>query len=265
MYNVKLIKYASGGYQVRVFDNPVPDPAEETTRKDAPKKSRQPLLRENPFTGEYERILTFEEHDRSVKNSVNRTVNNVYYLTRSNVWDWFVTLTFDPQKVDSLDYDCCVKKLSKWLKRCKEDNPNMRYLVVPEKHKSGRYHFHGLFADCDCLNFTDSGKTVKGQVIYNIGKYHLGFTTATRVQDTERVSKYITKYITKEMCEATPNKKRYWASRNLEKAEMENYLIPGEDMETFLDSLEPYIQYSKRVSTEYQTTTYLELTKEFTQ
>ena len=39
--------------------------------------------------------------------------------------------------------------------------------------------------------------------------------TATRVRERERVTSYITKYITKELCNASYGRKRYWCSRNL--------------------------------------------------
>lgn len=143
----------------------------------------------------------------------------IYDIARSNQWDWFVTLTFNPQKVDSYDYEQCTKKLSVLLnnyrKICGSD---FKYIVIPELHKTGRFHFHGLFANCENLDFVFSGKyTDKGQEIYNIGKYKLGFTTATKVQDNNRVALYISKYITKDMTAVISGKKKYWASRNCDK------------------------------------------------
>lgn len=43
----------------------------------------------------------------------------------------------------------------------------------------------------------------------------MGFTTATRVKKNEAVTKYITKYTTKDLMEHIKGKKKYWASRNL--------------------------------------------------
>lgn len=152
---------------------------------------------------------------RSNKVSVNRTINTLYDLARSNSWEYFVTLTFNPDKVDSFDYNVVTKKLSNWLIVLRRNNPEVRYLGVPERHKSGRYHFHFLFAD---VNFTliDSGKTTdKGLPIYNIGNYKWGFSTAIKVYDTDGIGKYICKYITKDLCFNTKDKKRYWRSKNL--------------------------------------------------
>lgn len=157
-------------------------------------------------------------HLRSVRNSMKRSLNKIYDISRANSWDYFVTLTFNPDKVDRYSYDDCSKKLSQWLKDLKKRvNPDFMYLVVPELHKDGAYHFHGLFAHCDGLCIVPSGHFDKsGKVVYNIGSYRLGFTTATAVGNQQAVNKYITKYVTKDLCEATKGKKRYWASRNCE-------------------------------------------------
>lgn len=277
MFNVRIIQYSSGGYQVRVYDKPVAVPYEEgiaDTKDDmwfnpdsglwerviGRREDKEDDLIENPFTGEKERIRTENEFERSMAVSMNRTVNRLYYLTRSNVWDWFVTLTFDPEKVDSFNFSECTKKLSKWLNNCKSVCSEMKYIVVPERHKSGRYHFHGLFASCDALRFEDSGKKEKGgKVIYNIGAYKLGFTTATQVESTERVAKYVTKYITKDLCSVTFGKKRYWASKNLAEAEVLDLVLEPEAKAQFLLDISDYIQYGKTVKTVYLTTDYFEL------
>jgi hypothetical protein len=155
----------------------------------------------------------------SFKNSARRSKNMIYDYARANIWEWFVTITFDPKKVDSLNYDVCTKKLSQWLKNIRKRHcRDMKYLFVPELHKSGRYHFHGIISDCEGLEFTDSNhKTNDGEVIYNIGKYKLGFTTATKVKDTQKVSMYIAKYVTKDLTSTIKGKRRYWQSKNCKK------------------------------------------------
>lgn len=118
------------------------------------------------------------------------------------------TLTFNPDKVDSFDYSETTKKLSKWLNNMRRTCPSMKYVVVPELHKSGRWHFHGLFSNVENMVFVDSEKRdKKGRVIYNVGKYRLGFSTATKIDDVAKSITYVTKYVTKELCEVTYGKK----------------------------------------------------------
>lgn len=229
MYNVKYLMYPAG-WQVRVYNTLVgydkrpvrlaerPNVDTHIWDDDIQDYLHVQLLEDdyyadtyiNPFTGLEERVpKEFDEQEylqkkeRSLRSSMARTVNSVYHLARSNEWEWFVTLTFNPQLVDSFDYAACVKKLSVWLMNSRKICPDMGYLVVPEKHPtSGRFHFHGLFKDCDDLGFVDSGHVdSSGSRIYNVGSYRLGFTTATLIHDQARVTKYIAKYISKDVCE----------------------------------------------------------------
>ncbi len=279
-YNVRLIKYRSGGYQLRLYSDivgvnnykPIDD---KLTLDYLDDKGELHIVRLdsetgrlslnddyifNPFTGEYEKLRTISEAERSQSVSRNRTINNLYYDTRSNVWEWFITLTFSPDKVDRYDFDSCTKKLQNWLIMCRRICPDMKYILVPELHKDGAYHFHGLFADCDGLGFVDSGRKDKtGKTVYNIGKYRLGFTTATRVVSTEKVSKYLTKYITKDLCAATFGKKRYWKSRNLEQAEVVELNMCDADKVCLVQSVQDYIQFQKVVGGDYVRTEYIEL------
>lgn len=177
-------------------------------------------LIENPFTGELERVEVIKSDDDTKKkerDNYNRAKNKIYDIARCNYWDWFVTFTFSSDYVDRYDYSKCKNKISKWFNnlRSKGVCPDMKYLVVPEQHKDGAWHFHGLFANCDNLCFNDSGKRDRrGRIIYNVGRYKWGFTTATRVSDTKKASGYLCKYISKELVAATKGMKRYWYSQN---------------------------------------------------
>lgn len=167
----------------------------------------------------------------NIKRSVRRTLNEIYDISRCNCWELFVTLTFNPDKVDSFDYDEVTKKLKNWLDTIRRKSKDLKYLIVPELHKSGRYHFHGLFAnvDYDKLKLIDSGKrTNTGLVIYNIDSYRWGFSTATKVKNTNAVNKYIAKYVTKDLAKNTMYRRRYWASRNCNKPKVLNKYVEPE-------------------------------------
>ena len=68
----------------------------------------------------------------------------------------------------------------------KDQNPDFKYLFVPELHKSKRWHFHGIGVNCDKLKFEKSGIVKNGKEIYNISKlsFKYGFTTATKIEST---------------------------------------------------------------------------------
>ena len=70
----------------------------------------------NPFFNEFE--IGYEIHDNEsdcIKRSCRRTKNKIYDIARCNKWDYFFTLTFNPDKVNSFNYEEVAKKLSNWF------------------------------------------------------------------------------------------------------------------------------------------------------
>lgn len=172
--------------------------------------------------------------------SYQHTIKKIYETARSNSWDWFITITFNENKIDRFDYNKVVKKLTEWLdsrRRKDKNSQDFGYIIVPEQHENGAWHFHGLFNNCDkVFNFKDSGIKKNGQIIYNMKKWKYGFTTATRIQSQQKVSKYICKYIKPSMF-FEKNRKRYYVSKNLNKPKV-NYLIT--DIKFWLDLYKDY-------------------------
>ena len=143
---------------------------------------------------------------------------NVRRVALASSFKYFVTLTFDPARVDSMDPAAVVKAMSIWC-----DNnvrrKGLAYVLVPELHKSGRVHFHGFFNDA--LPAVDSGclkipgqkrlkkpKTKKeraelisagAQVVYNLPNWTYGFTTALELVGSYPAAvAYVCKYIGKD-------------------------------------------------------------------
>lgn len=234
-YNSRLIQYSTE-QQITFYS--------KTITKGKKKKE----LNTN-FTKGYKndkRTLEQAEHCKSI--SINRTKNKIYQLARANTWEWFITLTFDRKKNDSSDYQVVVDNLKRFIDNLRKNYcPDLIYLIVPELHADGKhYHFHGLLANTGTLEFIYSGKIDKKskRPIFNIKQWKIGFTTATRVTDTAKVSGYITKYITKECCSILENKKRYYASHNINKPN----IVYGVYFEAeFLEMYADKIKYSKSV------------------
>lgn len=284
LYNVKYFKYPSG-WQVRLYSTVVgikdnspdvlfQDDISEYLMWNSEIDEWETVYMKsnndtwfNPFTEREEKMpVEYDEKEieckkkRSISSSMGRTINAVFQKARANDWDWFLTFTFNPDIVDSMDYQSVVKKLSKWLNNAKTLCPDMGYIIVPEKHKSGRYHFHGLFRRCDELGFIQSGKkTVTGDIIYNVGKYKFGWTTATRIKDQTRVTKYIAKYISKDLVQVAFNKRRYWASRNLKEPEIIECLLDNKKQDMLADRLAMKATHIKKIENGEVTTVYFEL------
>lgn len=183
-----------------------------------------------------------EKLEEKTRQYLNKVRSNIIDLAFNyNNWEYFITLTFDFRKVGEYSHDKAIELLTKWINNQKHQNGNMTYLLVPEFHKSGQLHFHGLIANVDKWKFSEARnphtkRLIKknGLQIYNLDNYKLGFTTISKIQSQEKVSYYISKYATKELI-TLKNKKRYWYSRNLEKPQTE-YLYLENNLSEYLES-----------------------------
>ena len=156
----------------------------------------------NPFTEKIQRVYTDADEkaierkkQHSIYSSLNRTRSSLYMYARQCDWEYFITLTYSPDKIENrYDFSLCMKKVHNWVDNCRRRKANeLLFLLVPEQHKDGAWHIHGLLCNTTGLTFTDSGKRYDGKIVYNLDDWKLGFSTATKVTDTYKVSNYITK------------------------------------------------------------------------
>lgn len=99
-------------------------------------------------------------------------------------------------------------------------NLDIQYILIPEQHKDGAWHMHGLI---NGLPLNQLVKNDNGYLEWPKYSKRFGYMSLGEIKDKLAVSKYITKYITKNMyneCGVSErNKKTYYASRGLKKAE----------------------------------------------
>lgn len=177
-----------------------------------------------------------EERDYLEK-SINRTKTKISDYVLCNNFSHFATFTFSPEKVkDRHDFVEMSSLLKNWLKTEQQNHERnhgfkFKYLIVPERHKDGAWHFHALLENYQnaCVDFYSSKnpfitvneiKTAK-RFAYRkyIVRYTLGRSEIAPIRDKTKMANYIKKYITKSLM-IEPNVKRFWSSRNLEKPEL---------------------------------------------
>lgn len=166
--------------------------------------------------------------------SAVRARKQLFELAVCNQFDLFVTLTLDSAQVDRYDYKVVINKLRQWLDNLVRRH-GFAYLLVPERHKDGAIHFHGLVREAG-LKLADSGHRDKsGRMIYNILNWRLGFTTAVRLDgDYGNICRYITKYIGKDVGKAgTIGGRYYYHNAGLTKPRCVYYNTPFEEAEGF--------------------------------
>ena len=262
-YNVKTIEYVDS-VQVRTYKRPVT----VSNKITFPEQKQISKSKER----------TQKQIEHSIESSVNRTINQIYMLSRANRWDYFITLTIDLQKLDSTDFNLISQKLNIWTNNLKKRYaPDLKYIIVPELHKDKRkWHFHGLFANIGKMSLDFSGKVCIGKYIYdyvqipfatkiyNIPLWKYGFSTATVIRDPSRASSYITKYVTKDLCRVLPNQHRYLASQNIDKPIERVFNIAYEDLTRIYRKYLRQIAYMSKVKIPDagQEIIYMELSKE---
>lgn len=265
MYNCKIYDYGSER-QYRFYSK-VYMKDESTDDKKCDDKLNKDNKKEDDKSNSNNTELNNEksvDNDRSIISSLNRTMNKIYEYARANDWDYFVTLTFN-SSINRYDYDECSNCMKRFLNTTKKSNPNMKYIIVPELHKDGAYHFHGIFSDIPNVKKVDSGVYSFGRytwkkekipdkllekcrLIYNMGRYNYGYSDIQEVEDSKKTANYICKYITKELVVATKNKKRYWTSRNLNKPVVTEMLLDSQNKEQIKTLLNDRIIYQKQVT-----------------
>ena len=110
-YNFKVWNYGNGLKQVRMYNNTV-----KTDFEREKEENEDEELEYNPFTEQYEKVERLADTERCQTVSNNRAKQKIYELARSNMWEYFLTLTF---KEDRYNYDLLTKKLSKWINNVK--------------------------------------------------------------------------------------------------------------------------------------------------
>ena len=180
------------------------------------------------------------------RTSVSRTRRIVYEYAACNEWDSFCTITLDGEKWNRNNPEglqASVKdEAKKWRALQKGRADRYAYLLVPEAHKNGAIHLHGLVKAIPAeylVQYTMEDvtsdrnlpeyickKVRNGERIYHCTEWDrlYGYNVIEPIKDLDKAASYISKYISKSVdsfgvqSEFVP-KTRYWHSRGLRRAE----------------------------------------------
>lgn len=191
--------------------------------------------------------LTEEECFEERQNYNFKVKRRIYELATVNDFDYFLTFTFDPKYSTN---EQRFQEMSKWLKsenrRANRNGSELKYIVVPELHKNGLVHFHGLIGGTIELKLE---KNKNGYMsVKNWNKR--GFSSVEQIKDKQKVANYISKYISKNFDEnnkaVAKFKKRYWSSKNLERGTVAYEEVEQDsDMNEFIQERANYTQELK--------------------
>lgn len=183
-------------------------------------------------------------NEEKLSTNLYRAKRRVFELAICNDFAYFCTLTFSKEKVkDRYDLEGCMKSFRKWLNNYnnrKAASP-VQYLLIPEQHKDGAWHLHGLFSglpESDLRPFSLDEhipdrirkELSNGHQVFQWTAYDkkFGYCTLSPVRSMSAVSRYITKYVTKELGDSVKelNAHLYYRSQGLKEKEL---LFSGAD------------------------------------
>lgn len=165
------------------------------------------------------------------RRAARRARKQIFELCACNDLDLFFTLTLDKELIDRYDYKGIVRKFGQWADN-RVRRKGLRYVAVPELHKDGAVHFHGL-CNAAAVRLVDSGRTDKksGQKIFNLSDWTLGFTTAIYIYGAPgAAAQYVAKYVTKQAQGGTIGGRYYLHGGDLQHARCTYY---HEDFDAF--------------------------------
>lgn len=141
----------------------------------------------------FDKKIENDNEERSVRRS--RTTVKDYVKTNPDL-KYFVTYTLASGKINRYDEEEIYEKVRNWLSD-RVKLKGLKYILIPEKHKDGAWHFHG---------FTNKPL-----------EWKYGFYKIVEVnrEEINRVINYTISYVRKDMEKF--NNRRYLHSRNLSK------------------------------------------------
>lgn len=179
----------------------------------------------NPFDGHAAKVVQSfggrqspVQEAQKLDNNISRAKSLIFEYAYCNKWDYFITLTISPDQYDRYDLAAYIKDLGKWLSNYKTNHGSkIQYILIPEQHKDGAWHMHGLISGILPKHLI---RNEHGYLDWPMYAKKFGFCSLDPLRDHEAVSKYITKYVTKELLSRSYGQRTYYCSKGLQRAEV---------------------------------------------
>ena len=228
-YNTKIKKYSDDNYNITFCNRRIFKP----TKKKSKKKK---ISNDNTSVDALD--IPKKRTEKDIFRSCKRARERIFDIIYLNKFDLWLTLTFDPQKIDSYSFSDVMDVTRKYFYKIKRICKDFSYIIVPELHSSGRVHIHSLVTNCSALELCLSNVSNK---VYNVTSWEWGWSTAIRVYSSTRIklALYVTKYVTKNTRKIFG--KYYWSSQNLQR-DVETIYLDNDYCEVNLS--EYFVPYS---------------------
>lgn len=159
-----------------------------------------------------------DNSSEKLANNISRARSKIFEYAFCNQWDYFITLTIDSRKYDRYSLDDYVKHLGKFINNYNTNHHSkILYLLIPERHKDGAWHIHGLISGILEKHLIINKN---GYLDFSLYSKKFGYCSLSPVKYHDRVSRYITKYVTKELATMPFGQRLYYCSKGLATAKV---------------------------------------------
>lgn len=171
------------------------------------------------------------EHDFKLEESLSRTRRLIRDYILCNRFQYFCTFTFSDCRVDRSDLPALSKALRVFFKNFRNRYaPDFKYLIVPERHKNGTWHFHGLvsgipkeeFVVPETITWRDPDTNrlkripnTKGYIRWYRYSVRFGHFDCSLIKHYDACAAYVSKYITKALSDQVKGSHLFFKSQDL--------------------------------------------------
>lgn len=186
--------------------------------------------------------------DEKFSSALSRAKSVIFELAMCNDWQFFFTGTLSPDSHDRGDLFSFRNQFAQFVRdlRKKSGYEQLAYVLIPERHKDGAWHMHGLLAGLpdQALSYFVPGIHPQSLVdggYRNWDDYSkkFGYCSLGRIRDRDAVSAYLVKYISKDMQSSVTavGGHTYYCSRGLNRSVPYGYVYGSYmTLDRFLDN-----------------------------
>lgn len=181
-------------------------------------------------------------HEEKLSQSLSRARSVIRQVVICNDWDWFFTCTLNPDKHNRHSLYAFQVAFPQWIRDYrKKYKCKIEYAIVPEQHKDGAWHVHGVLRGIPTSHISDFIPGIHPQKLINKGYKNWGFCSEKfgycsldQIKDPVAVGHYLSKYITKEVADTAigHGMHLYYCSIGLKRAQRCGYVY---ESNLFLD------------------------------
>lgn len=166
-----------------------------------------------------------EEPEGRFSQSYSRSRSMVLQYALCNHWDYFITITVSPENFDRYDLDGIYRQLYVFFRLYGQAHGKISYLLVPECHKDGAWHFHGFVSGVLPSSLSQFVPGIHPQKLIDAGYLNwgalaafIGYVSLSPVKNPVGAGFYLVKYITKEHAHDAFYQHLYYHSQGLKTA-----------------------------------------------